>query len=180
LGLPNIQTTVIDPFVNPVFNATFAPAGGAFTSFLNDNVGSWADASSTAALQVTSFIEKLSEGLPGATPKPAAASTLSTFAAPAGKTVAPTSTGNVANATITPKKGPILNILRGPQTNVTPAIGAAAATGTNTRPTPVKDVVTGVRAEVKKAVDNVGNDIKKAGENVSNALGAKKKAKATA
>jgi hypothetical protein len=70
LGIPSPQLAV-DALVNPVFNATAAPLGALITAFLNENIGSYADGSSNFALQVTTIIRQLSEGLPGAEQLPA-------------------------------------------------------------------------------------------------------------
>jgi hypothetical protein len=75
LGLPDPQDAV-DAFVNPVFNAAFAPLGAMITAYLNDNIGSWANGSSDLALQLTTFLRQLSEQLPNAEQLPEENATL--------------------------------------------------------------------------------------------------------
>jgi hypothetical protein len=75
LGLPDPQDA-LDAFVNPAFNATFAPLGALITAYLNDNIGTWANGSSDLALQLTTFLRQLSEQLPGAQHLPAENATL--------------------------------------------------------------------------------------------------------
>ena len=75
--------------------------------------------------------------------------------------------GDVADATIAPKKGPLLKILRGPKAEKKADDATGEPTGKFAHPRPVKDALAGAPDEVKKDGDNAGK-----------ALGAKKKDRA--
>jgi len=158
-GLPNIQTTVIDPFVNPVFNSTFGAAGAAVTAYLDAHVGKWVDSASNGALELSGRFEKLTEKLPDATVKPAAATTTNATLA------APTSSARASAITqLGQSKLPRIHAVRQSLTDAKPA-GSA---------TPVKDAVTGLQHEVKKAVGDAQSSGRHAAANLRKALGADK------
>jgi hypothetical protein len=158
-GLPNIQTTVIDPFVNPVFNSTFGAAGAAVTAYLDAHVGKWVDNASNGALELSGRFEKLTEKLPDATVKPAAATTTNATLA------APTSSARASAITqLGQAKLPRIHVVRQSLTDAKPA-GSA---------TPVKDAVTGLQHEVKKAVGDAQTSGRHAAANLRKALGADK------
>jgi len=133
-------------------------------------------------IQTADAATTLAESLPSAKVNPPVARTLNaTLAAPPSKTpqianletpdVVGAPQGDVAAASIAPKKERLRYILRGPKA----ANATGAPTGTAERPTPLKGPFNQVRKEPKKTADNGGNDIQKSGESGSGALGARKK-----
>jgi hypothetical protein len=67
LGLPDVGKTLSDSILTPGYTAFVTPLATQFTGYLNDNLGSWVNGGASGFEQFTAAIEKLSEGLPGAT-----------------------------------------------------------------------------------------------------------------
>jgi hypothetical protein len=65
LGLPN-PGDAATPFLNPLYASLVTPLATQYTTYLNQNIGSWTNGAANGLEQLTSAIADLSYGLPGA------------------------------------------------------------------------------------------------------------------
>jgi hypothetical protein len=70
LGIPDVGDTLSDAILTPGYHVLVTPLATQYTSFVNQNIGSWTNGAASGLEQLTAAIADLSAQVPGATPIP--------------------------------------------------------------------------------------------------------------